>query len=319
MALKEGNGKELRKLHNNIQQHVRGLKTLECDFPGQFITSMIELKLDVDTFFEWQKHSQSSMNVLPYKECWISLTCEHKHQRPRVLCTRGSLQAESLPLLPKLAFLTIAVSFARPRNIPSIFVPSSSPSLMLKESQHSRLTTYVCFNCLSGGHSRKQCKSIHKCKICQKLHHTLLHINSQAKPSESSESKDVTHVSSNTATRLKSNSLLMTCCVLVIARDGSFVETRALLDNASSASFISERLDQSLLLPRFSQHVQVPGIGCFSQKASIQLISSFQISPFGPNKRRVGVTAVVVLKVTCDLPLAPVPFQLNWKHIADLH
>ena len=28
--------------------------------------------------------------------------------------------------------------------------------------------------------------------------------------------------------------------------------------------------------------------------------------------------AVVVPKVTCDLPLAPVPFQMNWKHLADL-
>ena len=49
---KEGNGKELRKLHDNIQQHVHALKTLVCDLPGTFITSMIELKLDVDTLFE---------------------------------------------------------------------------------------------------------------------------------------------------------------------------------------------------------------------------------------------------------------------------
>ena len=45
---------------------------------------------------------------------------------------------------------------------------------------------------------------------------------------------------------------------------------------------------------------------------------SFQISAVGSNKRKIGITAVVVPKVTCDLPLAPVPFQLNWKHLADL-
>ena len=38
----------------------------------------------------------------------------------------------------------------------------------------------------------------------------------------------------------------------------------------------------------------------------------------GPNKRKIGITAIVVPKVTCDLPLAPVPFQLNWEHLADL-
>ena len=110
----------------------------------------------------------------------------------------------------------------------------------------------------------------------------------------------------------------MTCRVSVLAQDGSFVEARALLDNASSASFVSERLVQSLSLPRFNQHVRVSGIGDISQRAPIQSISSFQISPVGPNKRKIGVSAVIVPKVTCDLPLTPVPFQLTWKHISDL-
>ena len=55
-------------------------------------------------------------------------------------------------------------------------------------------------------------------------------------------------VSSNTAIQLKSNPLLMTCRVLVYAPDGTHIEARALLDNASSASFVSERLAQTLNL-----------------------------------------------------------------------
>ena len=60
--------KELRKLHDNLQQHVRALKTLGCDLRGTFITSMIELKLDVDTLFEWQKHSQRKTGVPHYDD-----------------------------------------------------------------------------------------------------------------------------------------------------------------------------------------------------------------------------------------------------------
>jgi len=67
-SLKEGNGKELRRLHDTVQQHVRALKTLGCDLPGKFITSMIELKLDADTLFEWQKHSQADPDVPYYQE-----------------------------------------------------------------------------------------------------------------------------------------------------------------------------------------------------------------------------------------------------------
>ena len=66
-SIKESNGKELRRLHDNIQQHVRALKTLGCELPGTFITSMIELKLNTDTLFKWQKHSQSSTDVPHYE------------------------------------------------------------------------------------------------------------------------------------------------------------------------------------------------------------------------------------------------------------
>ena len=67
-CLRDGSGKEIRALHDTIQQHVHALKVLGCDLPGNFIMSMIELKLDIDTLFEWQKHSQSSPEVPPYQE-----------------------------------------------------------------------------------------------------------------------------------------------------------------------------------------------------------------------------------------------------------
>ena len=318
-ALREGNGKELRRLHDNVQQHVRALKTLGCELPGQFITSMIELKLDVDTLFEWQKHSQSSTDVPPYEELlnFIDL----RTQASEASCSMHKRKPPS-----RITSFTANAS------------PSSNNCVVCKVEKHPLYTcakfkclshddkisvlktNNLCTNCLTGGHFKKQCKSIHKCKVCQRLHHTLLHVEPQNSPKtgELTGTKDVTHVASNAAMRLKSNALLMTCRVLVIAPDGSSVEARALLDNASSASFVSERLVQSLSLSRVNQHVRVSGIGGLSQRAPIQSISSFQVSPVGPNKRKIGVTAVVVPKVTCDLPLAPVPYQFNWKHISDL-
>ena len=59
--LTEGNGKELRRLHDVVQQHLRALKAMDCEPPGQFVTSILELKLDQNTMFEWQKHSQDSV------------------------------------------------------------------------------------------------------------------------------------------------------------------------------------------------------------------------------------------------------------------
>lgn len=44
--LKEGTGKELRCLHDAVQQHLRALKAMDYEAPGPFITSVLELKLD---------------------------------------------------------------------------------------------------------------------------------------------------------------------------------------------------------------------------------------------------------------------------------
>ena len=64
-------------------------------------------------------------------------------------------------------------------------------------------------------------------------------------------------VSANSAIKIRSSSLLMTCRVLIKARDESFVKGRALLDKASSASFISERLARNLQLPQSPQTIHI--------------------------------------------------------------
>ena len=61
--LKDGSGKELRRLHETLQQHLRTLKAMKCEPDSSFITSVTELKLDSETMFEWQKHSQDKTEV----------------------------------------------------------------------------------------------------------------------------------------------------------------------------------------------------------------------------------------------------------------
>ena len=62
-ALKDGSNKELRRLHDTAQQHLCALKSMGHEPPGPFITSLLELKLDTETMFEWQRHSQESTDV----------------------------------------------------------------------------------------------------------------------------------------------------------------------------------------------------------------------------------------------------------------
>lgn len=97
--------------------------------------------------------------------------------------------------------------------------------------------------------------------------------------------------------------------------NGASVEARALLDNASSASFITERLTQSLRLPRVHQNIHVSGIAGSSPKSPTQSIASLQISPAHHNRRMIDLTAIVMPRVTCDLPVHPVPFNLSRSQV----
>ena len=120
----------------------------------------------------------------------------------------------------------------------------------------------LCLNCLRCGHFMKQCKSLNWCKVCQKPHHTVLHLEAKDNLSTANPSSDtaVKLISSNAAARLMSKSLLVTCRILVDAPDGSSVEPRAILNSASSTSFVSDHLSQTLCLPCSHHNTKISGV-----------------------------------------------------------
>lgn len=95
----------------------------------------------------------------------------------------------------------------------------------------------------------------------------------------------------------------MTCCVLVDAPDGSSVEARAILDSASSASFVSERLSQTLGLPRSDQNTKISGVAGLSHNSPLRTIANFRISDTHDSTKKHDVTAIVIPRVICDLLL----------------
>ncbi len=78
---------------------------------------------------------------------------------------------------------------------------------------------------------------------------------------------------STNATHTQSGSLLMTCRVLTEGPDGSSVEARALLDSASSVSFVSERFAQALCVPRSRQAAKIHGVAGLSHNSHAQFMT----------------------------------------------
>ena len=329
-GLKDGSGKEIRRLHDSVQQHLRALKAMGEEPSGSFITSMLELKLDQATMFEWQKASQESTSVPHYQKLLeflnlraqasetYSLTqerrsgrFEHKRINPRQIPAHiGSVSEVTTNCV-------ICNNEKHPLYACSKFKNLPHDKMLAAVRSHN-----LCLNCFRPGHLSRNCTSLHRCKRCQKPHHTLLHIETKqgeqvsTENPENEQSNTASVVSTNAQTGSSSNTIMMTCQVLIHAPDGSQLRARGLLDSGSSTSFVSQRLVQSLGLPRSTKNLQITGIAGISPLHSI---SSFQISPtFSPSEKTL-VTAIVVPRVTCDMPIQPVSLNSKWKHLSGLN
>ena len=136
-------------------------------------------------------------------------------------------------------------------------------------------------------------------------------------PKEPSENPPVvsTHVSQLGSAR---RALLMTCQIQVISPNGMITKARALLDSASSASFITERLAQHLRLPRRHHNLRMSGIGGSLTQMNTRGIVKLNISRVGQGGKIMDVEAIVLPKVTSDLPTHAISFQQEWKHLTRL-
>ena len=81
---------------------------------------------------------------------------------------------------------------------------------------------------------------------------------------------------------------------------------------------VSEELAQMLNLPRSSQSMHISGVPGLTKSSPIQSITTFGIVTSHPPGEDIEITAIVVPRVTYDLPLKPVTSDLSWKHLSDV-
>ncbi|XP_025262985.1 uncharacterized protein LOC112637430 [Camponotus floridanus] len=113
----------------------------------------------------------------------------------------------------------------------------------------------LCYNCL-GNHLISKCQSVRTCLTCKHKHHTTLH-DAYA----SSSSNEATALSAMHSASDRKAILLATARVHITDRAGDLHPVRAMLDQGSEVSIISEALVQRLRLPRSSSSVSIIGIG----------------------------------------------------------
>ncbi|XP_011884048.1 PREDICTED: uncharacterized protein LOC105571185, partial [Vollenhovia emeryi] len=113
----------------------------------------------------------------------------------------------------------------------------------------------LCYNCL-GHHLVAKCTSVRRCLSCNVNHHSLLHdAETPAKPLEASSLSVVRSAADSKAV------LLATARVSIADRYGAPHAVRALVDQGSEVSLVSESLAQRLRLPRSQSTTSILGIG----------------------------------------------------------
>lgn len=147
----------------------------------------------------------------------------------------------------------------------------------------------LCRNCLSPSHKTLQCNSLKNCIVCNKRHYTLLHLDTtqpqqlnttfRERPRSNSNSQSPSATNNTTGSEAASTSsvqstttacstfcskpteiLLATALENMVSRSGEVITARALLDNGSQTSFITESLANRINAKFVSTSIQITSI-----------------------------------------------------------
>ena len=109
--------------------------------------------------------------------------------------------------------------------------------------------------------------------------------------------------------------LRMMCQMIAVGPNGTSYKARALLDSGSSTSFNSEQVVQHLRLPCRHQDSKVSGIEGGTMHLSSQ---NFTVKPVRSGGKTNKIEALVLRKITSNVPSCFVAFDKDWKHLSNL-
>lgn len=200
-------------------------------------------------------------------------------------------------------------------------------------------TSRLCFNCLGSNHSANICRSVIRCRICRRKHHSLLHPK-QSEPGTSKTAKSDLEVEvTDTVSEVKASLgnpehtaklaahfskkissrqiLLATALVKAEARNGSVYTLRALLDQGSEASFVTESAAQLLGLKKIASRSSITGLGGDKGTLASKYVIMINIQSRHDPDFQIQVRAHVLSAITSLLPSEKVN-HVEWPELAEI-
>lgn len=201
----------------------------------------------------------------------------------------------------------------------------------------------LCYNCLGSNHSVKFCQKATKCRICHRRHHSLLHPkdvssstadSNKVNPAIEGISGQTTHVAiENVQVEtsqivscfskgiVKEEILLATALVKAESKRGDYQVIRALLDQGSQASFVTEDIVQALGIKKIPIKGVISGIAGDQTSVISKYMVQLRVQSLIDPTCNIVVKAYVLSKITTFLPgkkvVVPEWMELKQLTLAD--
>lgn len=191
----------------------------------------------------------------------------------------------------------------------------------------------LCYNCLIPNHIVFRCRQRSSCKRCGRKHHSLLHPENEQAPveggttprpreysqppaSEQPVDEDlVTHFANR---ELANSVLLATAVVKVYSQNGTPHFLRALIDQGSQGSFITESAAQLLGLNKISINCVINGLGDNGRSLNSKNMVLFKAHSKYDKEFSTPVKAYILKSLTKMLPARQIHNTENWTHLYEL-
>ncbi|XP_044312490.1 uncharacterized protein LOC123037080 [Drosophila rhopaloa] len=275
------NSVQLRSLVDNASALFNSLRSLgsEAQIAQTMLIAIVMEKVDKRTRQLWNE--SLTFAALPSWNACLSLIerhCQHLESSIHHIGNPNTAQNTSgrtrQPQAPRMGHSFTCSTQACPicsGRDHRIFRCSRLQNMSPAQRLEAVRTKSLCTNCLGKAHHPSNCPSSNRCRICSRLHHTMLHFDPSGQESRSPRRPSPTnappqhHVAEAVAhahvDTHHDQIILATAIILVQDAVGNYVPGRALLDSCSQVNFMSEDFAQQLRLPRSKGPIDIRSIG----------------------------------------------------------
>lgn len=349
-SIKKESASQLLTLRNVVKRNISALQNLgrRTEFYNDILINRIVEKLDAKTQRDWELSLSCNTECPTFDEFDNFLlsriraleALNHFDVAQKSNQTQNKnvqSQANSFARKPKvLNANSYVVTYPKPQcpicdQEHKIYKCQKFESMSISDRYNNIKTAKLCINCFAPSHKVQECSSTYTCRKCKQKHHTMLHRETSTNNARQSQLEgengstsnkgqtDSTNVQSHFLSTNKlapKKVLLATVRLWVTSNSNRKVQVRALLDQGSTWSFISNKLATTLNASRTRVTATLSGlsgtsVGTASSAVEINLL------PFHTETPVFKTQALVLPKITFYIPEKRIALE-RWPHLMNI-